>query len=383
MGTNFDSVILHYDEIGVKGKNRSYFERLLINNIKKKLQTKSIKREEGQITLIPKTKNYDKIKDALSKIPGIAYFSFSKKASLDFEKLKKQALAFVKNLEFTTFKVDTHRHNKRYKLNSMEVNALLGEVIINKFGKKVKMKKPDLLLKVEISNKASYLSQESIQGVGGMPIEPNKKVISLLSGGFDSPVAAYMMMKRGCQVVFVHFHNKNQASQSVHNKIVNLVKQLSKFQNKSKLYIVPFEKIQKEIIMKAPAKTRMLVYRRFMLKIASKIAEKENAKFLVVGDSLSQVASQTMENLEVTYKASEKHIFSPLIGLNKKEIIDISKKIGTFDISAQPYGDCCSYFLPKHPVLRARIGEIEDIESTFDVEKLVSESVISAKVKGI
>lgn len=380
----FDSIIIHYDEIGLKGKNRGHFERLLINNIKKKTGklVKSVEREVGQITLtITKNKDYSKLKDILSKIPGIAYFSFAKKCSLNFEKLKKEVIDFLKETKFSTFKVDTHRHDKQYKLNSMKINELLGETIINAYNKKVKLKNPELKLKVEISHKAAYISYESIEGVGGLPTNPNQKVVALLSGGFDSPVAAYFIMKRGCQVILIHFQNKNQMTSAVENKVIELSKQLSKFQTKTLLYIIPFEKLQKEIIKKTKAETRMIIYRRFMLRIASKIAETNKAKFLVVGDSLSQVASQTIENLNATYQASNKNIFSPLIGLNKREIIDIAKKIGTYDISAQPYPDCCTYFLPKHPILKADINILKKIESEFDIKSLVEDAVNNKEIK--
>ncbi len=379
----YDSIIVHYDEIGLKGKNRGHFERLLINNIKKKTGklVKSIKREVGQITLTIDGKDYLKLKDVLSKIPGIAYFSFAKKASLDFKKLKKEVIDFLKEEKFSTFKVDTHRHDKQYRLNSMKINELLGEEIINAYHKKVKLTNPDLKLKVEISNKATYISYESIEGVGGLPTNPNQKVVALLSGGFDSPVAACFMMKRGCQVILVHFQNKNQMTSAVENKIIELSKQLSKFQTKTLLYIIPFEKLQKEIIKKTKAETRMIIYRRFMLRIASKIAETNKANFLVVGDSLSQVASQTIENLNATYQASNKNIFAPLIGLNKREIIEIYKKIETYNISTQPYSDCCTYFLPKHPVLKADITTLKKIESEFDIKSLVEDAVNNKEIK--
>jgi len=217
-----------------------------------------------------------------------------------------------------------------------------------------------------------------VPGVGGLPTDQRQKVVCMLSGGFDSPVAAYMMMKRGCEVIFVHFNNKNQESCSVKNKIIDLAKQLSKYQIKTKLYIIPFERLQKEIIMNVHSEQRMLIYRRFMLKISSAIAKIEKARFLVVGDSLSQVASQTLDNLEATYSGIDTNIFTPLIGLHKKEIMAISREIGTHDISEQPYGDCCSYFLPKHPELHANKGLILENEERFDTDASVKDAVESA-----
>jgi tRNA uracil 4-sulfurtransferase len=388
LNNKFDTVVVHYDEIGLKGSNRGTFENLLIDNIKTKLKNnfKEIKRESGQITITiskDNLKNIEKIDDALTKIPGIAYFSFALKCNLDIESLKKETIDFVKNLKFSSFKIDTHRHNKEHKLNSMEFNKILGEVVLNKYKKKVDLKNPDLNLKIEISSKAAYISSKSINGVSGLPTNQKQKVVSMISGGFDSPVASYLMMKRGCSVIYVHFQNKNQMKQAVIGKVVDLVKQLSKFQIKTTLYTIPFEEIQKEIIMKSKAELRMIIYRRFMLKISSKIAQLNDAKFIVVGDSLSQVASQTIENLKATYEASDIHVLSPLIGLNKREIIDISKQIKTYDISKQPYGDCCSYFLPKHPMLKASLGSLKKIESNFDIDSLIDSVIKKAKIDEI
>lgn len=378
----FDSIIIHYDEIGLKGGNRESFERLLVNNIKVKCGALigSVNREFGQIMVdVKEDSNVNILRDIMSRIPGIANFSFAKKCSQNFEILKKEVVSLVGGREFSSFKVDTRRHNKKYNMNSIEMSALLGEKILEEHKAKVKMKEPELIVKVEVTDKNIYVSTESITGVGGLPVDPSQKVVALLSGGFDSPVAAYMLIKRGCDVILVHFQNSNQLATAVKGKIERLAEQLSKYQLKTKLYIVPFEDIQKELIMKVRADMRMLVYRRFMIKIASKIAEIEKARFLIVGDSFSQVASQTMRNLEATYKNSPKHILSPLIGMDKKEIIELSKKIGTYEISALPYGDCCSYFLPKHPMLNADAEMLDAAEAEFDVDKLVDEAVKNAK----
>lgn len=375
-----DAIVIHYSEIGLKGDNRVYFENLLIENIKKKLGNlaDSFVREQGQITADVKG-DISKIKDILSRIPGIAYFSIAKRSSHETDTIKKDVLDFLKDKDFETFKVDSKRRDKRVNINSQELNCKLGEEIINKYRKKVKMRDNDLLLKIEISKKYSYISDEDIRGVGGFPTKRSQKVISLLSGGFDSPVAAYLMMKRGCEVIFVHFQNRNQMTNSVEDKVVRLAEQLSRYQINTKLYIVPFDKIQKQIIANAHSTMRMLIYRKIMIKISSLIAKEEKARFLVTGDSLSQVASQTLENLEATYANSKKPIFSPLIGMDKNEIMELAKRIGTFEISKLPYGDCCSYFVPKHPELKATVRDLDKIEEEFD-ENIISEAIKDAKI---
>jgi len=388
MSIAFNSVVVHYDEIGLKGDNRSSFELLLIDNIKAKAKdlVTSITRESGQITInlkesVKEGETLERMKEVLEKMPGIAYFSFATKISNNIEEMKKHVLELLKEKEFETFRISAERHDKNYPLTSGEMNVSLGSVVVDALNKKVKLTNSDISIKVEVNNKSAYLSLENVPGVGGLPVDASQKVVALLSGGFDSPVAAFMMMKRGCEVVLVHFRNENQDSCGVEGKIRELADKLSRFQPKTVLYTVLFGDIQREIIMKAKAESRMLVYRRFMLRIASRIADYNNAKFLVVGDSLSQVASQTLTNLEATYKDSPKPVFSPLIGMNKKEIMVISKRIGTHDISAQPYGDCCSYFLPKHPVLRARSEDLDKVESDFDMEALIEKAAKEAIIE--
>ena len=379
-----DTVIIHYDEIFLKGKNRYTFEKILADNIKAKAKELigDMRREPGQIVLeIAQNADAKKIKDIISKVPGIAHFSLAKKVLLSLEQIKKESIDILKDKQFETFKVDTARHHKENEFKSEELNRTIGELVLNKYSnKKVQMKNPDLILKIEISVKDAYISAEQIKGVGGMPTNQKQKVVALLSGGLDSPVAAYLMMKRGCEVILVHFQNENQMTQSVQGKIIQLSEQLSKYQQHTKLYIIPFEEIQKQIIMNVNSTLRMLVYRRFMLRIASEIATQEKAKFLIVGDSLSQVASQTFDNIGATYEAADKHVFSPVIGLDKKEIIAVARQIGTYEISSLPYGDCCSYFIPKHPELKSTTGLLRQQEEKFEMQKLIDDAVSKAKI---
>lgn len=360
-------VVIHYGEIGIKGKNRSFFENLLMNNIQKKTGKKP-RRESGQLVV------EDCDLDVLRKIPGIAYLSPAVQVKLDVEEMKKKAVQFLKGRDFSTFKVQTRRHVKTFKYDSMEINRLVGTAIAEKLDKKPQMKNPDLELKIDVSKEA-YLSTDRIEGVGGMPTQKRKKVIGLLSGGFDSPVAAYMMMRRGCEVVLVHFHNENQMKGAVKNKVKQLAEKLSAYQQDTVLYVVPFGKIQQEIIRYVDSPVRMLVYRRIMMILAERIARDHKAKLLVTGDSLSQVASQTLDNLHALYTVAPLPVISPLIGMHKMEIVDIAKEIDTYEISSQPYGDCCSFFIPKHPELKARPS---DLDVDLD-ESLISETLEKVK----
>jgi thiamine biosynthesis protein ThiI len=373
--------VVHYDEIALKSGNRRQFEQLLMANIQRKIgeDVASFRREAGQLTLeIGAGTCSDRVESVLGSTPGVAYFSPAVRVSATIESMASAAVELAAGVDFETFKIASRRREKNLPFRSMDVNQALGAAINDAApDRRAQMKDPDMTLKVEIHKEHAYLSVRSVPGVGGLPTNPAQKVVVLLSGGLDSPVAAYMMMKRGCESILVHFQNRNQMTQSVEDKVVQLAEQLAPYQRRTRLYVVPFDKLQQEIIKHVRSDLRMLVYRRVMIHLAGVVAKRHRARFLVTGDCLSQVASQTYENLQATYQDAPLHVFSPLIGLDKKEITAISRKIGTFDISALPYGDCCSFFIPKHPELRAEATTLRECESAFDLKGL-GEAAISA-----
>ena len=376
-------VTIHYAEIALKGKNRIAFEKRLIDNISQKIKgtESTFTRETGIIVgRLKKPLQQEAVSEILRAIPGIAYFSFAVSTPRDVDAIKKCVLQLLKSESFETFRINAKRRDKKYTVKSVDVNAQVGASVAGAFNKPAQMSGPDLEVKIEITDRNAYISLADIQGVGGMPTDNTQKVVSLLSGGYDSPVAAYLMMKRGCNVILAHFQNRLQITDIVEDKVVRLGERLAAFQTGTNLYILPFEEIQKKIIMNVPSQLRMLIYRKFMIHIAAKIADLEGARFLVTGDSLSQVASQTFDNLAATYHDSPKHIFSPLIGLDKREIMDIAQKIGTYEISALPYGDCCTFFIPKHPELHASPGELKRLEDLFDIPALINTTVAQAKI---
>jgi thiamine biosynthesis protein ThiI len=379
-----DHLIIHYDEIGLKCSNRGSFERRLMKNIHHQLgdMVEKLKREQGQLTLtLSEGSNLQEACDELACVPGIAYFSPACKTDCTLEAMAEAAVAIAAQASWETFKIDAHRHDKTNRLRSMEVNRQLGAAVLNVMPERcARMKNPDLEIKVEMQKKTAYLSSQRIEGVGGLPTQPNQKVVALLSGGLDSPVAAWMMMKRGCSVTLVHFQNANQMANSVEDKIIQLAERLSHFQVETRLLIVPFDNLQNAIIAGVKAERRMLVYRKVMIRMASAVARKLEAPFLVVGDSFSQVASQTYDNLAATYANSPIHILSPLIGLDKRDISNLARRIGTFDISSLPYGDCCSYFLPKHPELRARPESLQRVLDEMDIDQLESDALNQARL---
>jgi len=388
----YSHVIINYDEIILKGGNRPFFERALINNIKEFLKETAynkISKEGGRLIIkIDEKAEVSRIGDILKNIPGISNFSFASMEENDIDKICKKTLKLLneneKIKEHKTFKISARRSDKRFAMKSPEINTRVGEYIFENTKLKVDVHNPDLEIVVNVGNEGTFIYFEKTKGIGGLPVGTTGNLISLISGGIDSPVASFMMNKRGAKNIFVHFKNKTiSGSAGGRDKIESLVKELTKFQGRSKLYIVPFEEFQKEIIAKIPAKNRMIIYRRMMFKLAGMIARKENAKGFVTGDSLSQVASQTIDNITAIYNAANLPIFPPLIGMNKQEIVDIASKIGTYEISIMPYQDCCSFLISKHPETKAKLEEIINQEKSLEIEKIAGEVLGKIKPKNI
>jgi thiamine biosynthesis protein ThiI len=272
------------------------------------------------------------------------------------------------------------RTNKNFPLKSQEVAEKLGAMVVKKMKKKVDLENFDLNCHVDIVENFVFLYFEKIECRGGLPVGVSDKLLCLISGGIDSPVAANLMQKRGAPIVYVHFDSYPSTPKENQEKVKDLVKVLNEYQFESKLYIVPFLEIQKEILQKAPEDYRVIFYRRMMLRIAKKIAQKENVLALVTGESLGQVASQTVENIRAISEAIDLPILRPLIGFNKEEIVNLAKQIGTFELSAQPFGDCCSLYVPKHPVTRADLNLILDTEKDWEFEQMLEEAINKTEI---
>lgn len=373
-------ILVHYaGEIGVKGKNRPFFEKKLLDNIRssiRKIGYKKLNKKYRRISIELEDDNQkEKISILLSKIPGISYYCIAETCSLDLEEIKKTALKIIKNLKPKTFCVATNRSNKNFKPESGEINALVGKFIVENTDSKVDLEHHDSVIFIEISEDKCFVYNNKIKGLGGLPVGVTGKLIALISGGIDSPVASFRMMKRGCSVTLLHFFNYSKHSANVKNKIIDLSKELSRFQFKTKLYLINFKDIQQEIVKKIPPEFRMIVYRRLMFKIGEEILKKESALGFVTGDSLAQVASQTIENLSVINEATKFPIFSPLIGSDKLEITAEAKKINTYDISVLPYEDCCSFLVAQHPSTKSNLEEIKKLEEKLDIKNLIENAL--------
>ena len=381
-------VICHYNEIGLKGKNRIFFEKKLIENIGKSLNKAHfswIKRYPGRI-IIKLTKrgkeNPKDIKNSLNHVFGLAHYSFSIISKSEIKDLKTNSLKLISKEKGKTFKIETTRSDKKFPLTSQEVNKVIGESILKKAKKQVKLKKPSITCFIEILQNNSFLYLKKIKGIGGLPVTTAGKVISLISSGIDSPAASYFLMKRGAKNIFIHFHSYPQTDKESITKTEDLVKILTKYQFSSKLYLIPFSEIQKQILLKTPDKFRIILYRRMMLRITEEIAKKEKAQAIVTGESLGQVASQTLENIRAIAQPISLPIFRPLIGKDKEEIINIAKDIGTYNISILPHQDCCSRFLPKQPETKANIKEIQEKEKNINIKELIKNSLENLTIKG-
>lgn len=359
-------IIIRYSEIALKGKNRFSFEEALRRNLEKKLQGFIIKRLHGKILIRPE-ESYFSQEEILKKIketPGVAWFAPAFRVKSEFEKIKNTALYLTEGLT-GSFKIDTCRSDKRFHLDSKEVNEKIGEAIVENFGLRVDLKEPENFIYIDISSEASYLYRKKIRGIGGLPVGSVGRAMVLLSAGFDSPVAAYFLMKRGVRVVFIHFHSYPYTSRSSIDQAKQLADRLGEIQSESDFISVPFAEIQKEIIAKTPERLRVILYRRMMMRIAERFAKERNCEALVTGESLGQVASQTLRNMSVIEEAVEMPILRPLLGMDKEEIIFFARELGTYKISVEPYDDCCLFMMPERVETRADLGDVKKTEESL------------------
>lgn len=381
--------IVHYHELALKGRNRDFFEQRLVHNIRSAMKDLGAKRIESLRSrirvVLPEQASDQAVIERLTRVFGIANFSLAHAVALDlakpnFDELMRGIGEAARRRSFDSFRVTAKRADKRLPLTSMDVEKAVGKYLCDVTGKKVNLTDPDLTVYIELLSKEAYYSVEKIQGPGGMPVGVSGRVACLISGGIDSPVAAYRMMKRGCNAAFVHFSGRPLVSRASEDKVRELVQTLTAYQFHSRLYVVPFGEIQREIVAHAPAPYRVVLYRRLMVRIAGELARREHCWGLVTGDSLGQVASQTPENLSVIEEAAELPMLRPLIGMDKIEITDQAQRIGTFATSIEPDQDCCSLFTPPHPSTKTRIDDIRRIERGFDIDALIKQGLDKAEL---
>ena len=367
--------VIHYGEVGLKGNNRIFFEKKLVRNVRLSLrgtQYAEVKRLHDRIVvhLKPDT-NIVEIENRLRKVMGIAHFEFVHRTKKDISAIKVTALQLTEGKTFETLKVETKRSDKGFPLTSPEISGEVGGYLIQQTGAQADMHNPDLRFWINISQNDAYIYTDKIQGIGGLPVGVSGKVMVLLSGGIDSPVAAWQMIKRGAKAVFIHFYSYPYTDKASLEKVMELTRILAESNYRSVVYLVPFAELQQIIVTKTPAPFRVLLYRRFMTRIAQRVATLVDAEALVTGESLAQVASQTLPNLRSIEAIAEIPILRPLIGFDKVEIIEKAEQIGTFDVSTLPHQDCCSLFVPKHPATHASHDDLNKAEEGLDITTLV------------
>ena len=378
------TLLVRYDEIALKGKNRRQFIHCLRDNIQRKLTglpPVTVRIPHGRIVLDCEPGQAGAILRRLKYVPGIASMSVGVRVEPSLECLAEAGTDWVRSRLKDgpiSFCVRTRRADKRFPLTSPEVDREVGGRILQALqsqGLRVDLTRPDLLLEIEIGTEQTLMFAERVPGLHGLPVGSAGEVLGLLSGGIDSPVAMFRMIRRGCRVHAVFFDNRPFMGRGGYDKVQKLCAILNRYQDRMHLYVVPFEEIQVAIRDHCRPGNRVVLYRRMMYRIAREIAGQRGYLALVTGESLGQVASQTLENLDAVSRVVTGSVFRPLIGMDKQEIIDQAKTLGTYDISIEPQPDCCSVFLPPRPVTRARVPELEDDESRYPWQELMRQAL--------
>lgn len=362
--------LCHFDEIGLKGKNRNYFERILIGNIKQNKKI-AVKKNYGSLEI----ENKNEISKTLRHTFGVANYALAYKIKPDLNIIINLCLQEIKKKKYKSFRISAKRSDKNYPINSQQLNERIGEVVRKKTKMKVDLENPEVNCHVEIIKNAAYIYTKKEKGLGGLPVGSSGKAICLISGGIDSPVAAYYAAKRGLSVSYLHFHSYPHTTRASIDKVKELVKELHPNTLSSKLFLCPFIDIQRKIYKTVLEKYRIIFYRRFMFRIAEQLALKEKAQTIITGEALGQVASQTIQNIDAANRVVSMVVLRPLIGFDKKEIIAKAQEIGTYKTSILPHGDCCTVFMPKHPEIKAKLKDIEKIEKELNVKKLISKAL--------
>ncbi|HLV96657.1 MAG TPA: tRNA uracil 4-sulfurtransferase ThiI [Candidatus Acidoferrales bacterium] len=384
-------IVVHYHELWLKGANRRFFLGKLFTGLRQSLEGIGVERIEQPgdrfLVRLREGASVSAAVERVRRVLGVANFAVAQPVERDLDAICGAAWNEVEPLTFATFAVRAKRSDKRFPHPVMQIEAAVGKYLLDRLraqGRDVRvhLREPELTCRIEITPGPALVYAKKMEGAGGLPANTAGKITCLLSGGYDSVVAAYQMMKRGAHLSFVHFYGTGaRPGESSLHVAAGLVRQLTNYQFNSKLYRVPFEAIQREIVRYAPEDFRVLLYRRMMLRIAQVLATREHALALVTGDSLGQVASQTLRNLVAVDAAAKMPIFRPLIGTDKIEILDTARKIGTYEISSEPFHDCCPVFLPKAPALFATPEQLDEAESRLDIAALVEQGVRGASLQ--
>lgn len=391
----YNTLIVNVDELWLKGKNRPLYYKAIKGHLVNILKTVhqhelTCKNEDQRFIVESQVEFSQRVIQSILKVPGVHSVVPSKRVESRFDSMVQAALSELDGLDFMpkTFKVRTRRSYKQFSMNSMEISREVGHQVLLKYPDlKVDVKKPELVLEIRVSKSNSYISSKIWNAIGGLPCGMSGHLVTLISGGFDSPVASYLMSKRGCKQTFIFFYAYPFVGEEVKEKIFDLIRVLGQYQNRSSLYIIPFGEFQKLISNKCKPEYRTLFFRKYMLDCASILCRRTGADALLTGDSLGQVSSQTIGNISILDELTEYSIFRPLAGHNKSEIIELSRKIGTHEISILPHDDACGLFAAKHPIIRPDRSYVrkffEDTSIKEKLEQLLDQSeIIKISVTG-
>ncbi len=379
-------IILHHHEIVLKGGNRKHFEQVLLRNLREVAAADgtrcSLSGGYGKFVLSPLSGGVEEpLIDRLRKVFGLANVCPGVRVPQELESISAAAVDSLSGQEFRTIRVETRRVDRRFPMNSMDVSAAVGAVLCGKFGVRANLSKPDVTVSIEIVDGVAYVYSRRLRAAGGLPSGVSGRLVGLLSAGFDSPVACWRMMKRGCNVAMVHFHSMPYTARRSVDQVRDIARVLTTYQYRTKLFIVPFAPLQNEIVLATDPSLRIILYRRMMMRIAEKIAHMVNAEGLVTGEAVGQVASQTLRNIRIIDSAATLPVLRPLSGTDKEEIIATARTIGTHDISSEPYDDCCSFLAPRKPETWADAGPVTGAEEKLDIPSMVGAAVASMEME--
>ena len=373
-------LIKYASEIFLKGLNRKVFEKKLMKNIDSVLKGCSYEFISDQGRWFLYSEDLEEVMSKVKRVFGVSEVCLVTEVEPTMEAISAQAVVEAEDFGETTFKVESNRANKVFPLNSMEMSREIGAVVLNSVeGLTVDVHKPQRIINVEVRKRA-YVYSKRVRAVGGMPYGTNGSTMLMLSGGIDSPVAGYMMARRGVELNAIYFHSHPYTSERAKEKVKDLARLLKGYTGKINLYVAPFTDIQMDIIEKCPENELTIIMRKFMMRVACAVAEKYNINSVTTGESIGQVASQTMEGLMVSNDVADRPVFRPLIAMDKIDIMDISRDIGTYETSILPYEDCCTIFVPKHPKIKPKVDLIRNSESILDIDRLVQECIDNMEI---
>jgi thiamine biosynthesis protein ThiI len=377
-------VMVRFHEIALKGKNRPTFIRQLVDNVRRATAGIGVKDVWAGRMLVrvslEETADWDVVRERVSRVFGAVKFAPSYRAALDYDAIAEVVSAIAADRSFESFRISAHRADKAFHMTSYELNVKLGDMVNIQTGARVDLKHPELDIRVDLMPREAFIWADEYPAAGGLPVGTGGRVVVLMSGGIDSPVASYRMMRRGCRLTLVHFHSFPLVEGRSREKAQELAELLNVYQYDTNLYLVPFADIQQRIILTVPGPLRVVAYRRFMIRIAEAIGRREGAKAIVTGESLGQVSSQTLQNMATVGEVATMPVLRPLVGMDKQEIIEQAEHIGTFETSILPDEDCCTLFVPKSPNTAVHSEQITVFEDDMDIPQMVADAVRDAEL---